>query len=72
LPGPVNVTVLLGVAVPEITGDSDVVVFLGLTILTVGGATAVKLVVAGTLLPPALLEIAVIVFGPALTVIVQE
>jgi hypothetical protein len=64
--------VLLGVAVPEITGDNEVVVFLGLTILTVGGATAVKLVVAGKLLPPALVEIAVIVFSPALTVIVQE
>jgi len=63
LPGPVRVTVLLGVAVPEIgwvVGPGW-----GGATVRLAGPTTVKLVTAGADIPPALLATAVMLVGPA-------
>ncbi len=67
LPGPVSVTVLLGVAVPDTVGVVEAVPLLaGALIATVGVATAVKLVLTTGELPVRLPATAVSVCGPAL------
>ena len=67
LPGALTVTLLPGVAVPETGGLrlATVPPLGGVWIVTVAGATTVKLLVAGVLLPPALVATAVTVLGPA-------
>ena len=71
-PGPVMVTVLFGVAVPDTVGVSVVVTLIGAVTVTLAGAIAVKLVVAGLEATPRFVATAVIVAGPAGTVTVQE
>jgi hypothetical protein len=70
--GPVNVTILFGVAVPDTVGLKVVSMFRGVTILTVGGATAVNVVTSAVLVPPAFCEMAEIEFTPAVTVTTHE
>jgi hypothetical protein len=67
-----RITVLPGVAVPDTVGVRLVKTFRGETILTVGGANAVKVVTSATLTPPVFREMAVIEFTPAVTVTTHE
>ena len=70
LPGPVRVTVLLGVAVPEmgwVVGPGW-----GGATVRLAGPTTVKLVTAGADIPPALLATAVMLVGPAGNVTAHE
>ncbi len=70
LPGPVIVTSLPGVAVPEtgwVVGPGW-----GCATVRLAGPTAVKLVTAGVEVPPALLATAVMLVGPAGTVTLHE
>jgi hypothetical protein len=69
--GPVRITVLFGVAVPDTVGVRVVNTFRGVTMLTVGGAKAVKLVTPGVLVPPALVATAVTDVVPGVTVTAQ-
>jgi hypothetical protein len=67
LPGPAMTTVLPGVAVPEmgcVVGPVG-----GVATVRLGGPTAVKLLTAGLLVPPALVATAVIEAGPSGNVI---
>lgn len=70
--GPVRVTKLPGVAVPDTVGVSVVTTLRGVTMLTVGGATAVNVVTSAVLVPPAFCEMAEIEFTPAVTVTTHE
>jgi hypothetical protein len=70
--GPVSVTMLFGVAVPDTVGVRVVSTLRGATMLTVGGATAVNVVTSATLVPPAFCEMAEIEFTPAVTVTTHE
>ena len=70
--GPVIVTTLPGVAVPDTVGVRFVAMLAGDWIAIVGVPTAVKLVTSATLMPPAFCEIAVIEFTPAATVTTHE
>jgi hypothetical protein len=70
--GPVMVTTLPGVAVPDTVGVVDVWVLAGAWMATVGAATAVKVVTSVALMPPILVEIAEIEFTPAATVTTHE
>jgi hypothetical protein len=69
---PVRVTKLPAVAVPDTVGVRLVTTLRGETMLTVGGARAVKLVTLGVLVPPWLLATAVTEVAPALTVTTHE
>jgi hypothetical protein len=59
------------VAVPDTVGLNVVTMFRGETMLTVGGARAVKLVTLGVLVPPALVATAVTEVVPGVTVTAQ-
>jgi major membrane immunogen (membrane-anchored lipoprotein) len=72
LPGPLIVTTLPGVAVPDTTGLVEVCVLLGDWIATVGAPTAVNVVRSATLTPPAFWDTAVIEVTPELTVTTHE
>ncbi len=72
LPGPLIVTTLPGVAVPDTTGLVEVCVLLGDWMATVGAATAVNVVTSDTLTPPAFWDTAVIELTPAVTVTMHE
>jgi hypothetical protein len=65
-PGPVMTTTLPGVAVPDTVGLVLVGFGIGARVST-GGATAVKLLTAGLLLPPALPAVAVMLTGPGVS-----
>jgi hypothetical protein len=70
--GPVMVTRLPGVAVPDTVGLRLVCILLGDWMLIVGTATAVNVVTSVALTPPRLVEIAEIEFTPAATVTTHE
>jgi hypothetical protein len=70
--GPLIVTTLPGVAVPDTTGLVEVCVLLGDWMATVGAATAVNVVTSDTLTPPAFWDTAVIELTPAVTVTTHE
>jgi hypothetical protein len=71
-PGPVIVTSEPGVAVPAITGVVDVSIFTGEVTVTLGGAMAVKLSMAGTDTPPTFWAMAVTEAGPAANVRLEQ
>jgi hypothetical protein len=68
---PVSVTRLPAVAVPDTVGVKVVKISRGVTMLTVGGARAVKLVTLGVLMPPSLVATAVTDVTPGVTVTAQ-
>jgi hypothetical protein len=68
---PVKVTTLPAVAVPDTVGVRLVTTLRGDTMLTVGGASAVKLVTLGVLVPPPLVATAVTEVVPGVTVTAQ-
>jgi hypothetical protein len=70
--GPVMVTTLPGVAVPETVGDVVVEVPTGAVTVSVGAPAAVKLVTSATLVPPALVATAVTELTPTAALITQE
>ncbi|GAB3756792.1 hypothetical protein GCM10028817_27530 [Spirosoma pomorum] len=70
--GPLMVTTLPGVAVPDTVGEVVVDTPTGSVTVRLGAPAAVKLVTSATLTPPALVATAVTEFTPTLALITQE
>jgi hypothetical protein len=69
--GPLMITTLPGVAVPDTVGEVVVDTPTGSVTVRLGAPAAVKLVTSATLLPPALLATAVTEFTPTPALITQ-